>query len=227
MSSRGLFITGTDTDVGKTYVGCLLVQSLVNRGLRLGVYKPVASGFRQWSGSDGDRLWQAARRPGAIEHVTPQLFSAPLAPPIAAKHEGRCVDKALILRGYEAIRSSHEYHIVEGAGGLLSPISDTWTNADLILRWGLPVVIVTAWKLGVVSQVLTTLVACRSLGIDVECVVLNACAPNPEASHYELLINHMSRRGFEHIPVTKVDFGSTEFGDQRAPFAARSDAIDT
>ena len=95
MSRRtpGLFITGTDTGVGKTYVATLIVRSLLRAGHRVGVYKPVASGCRPERGTlvsdDALALWDAAGRPGELERVCPQRFEAPLAPPLAARAEGK------------------------------------------------------------------------------------------------------------------------------------------
>src|SRR4051812_47131517 len=94
--SLGLFITGTGTGVGKTYVGALVARALRDSGKRIGVYKPVASGCELRGGKlfspDAVTLWDAAGRPGTLEQVCPQMFAAPLAPHLAARLEGRRVD---------------------------------------------------------------------------------------------------------------------------------------
>src|SRR5580704_15299879 len=96
---KGLFITGTDTEVGKTYVAALVAQSLVAAGCRVGVYKPAASGCRREDGElisdDALALWEAAGRPGELSAVCPQCFAAPLAPHLAAEAENRAIDERL------------------------------------------------------------------------------------------------------------------------------------
>src|SRR5262245_38358578 len=125
---RGLFITGTGTAVGKTYVGALVARALRDSGKRVGVYKPVASGCEKTGGKlvspDAVALWEAAGRPGTLEQVCPQRFAAPLAPHLAARAEGQLVDGALLREGIEFWRKASDVVIVEGAGGLMSPISD-------------------------------------------------------------------------------------------------------
>src|SRR5689334_18385594 len=101
--SRGLFITGTGTGVGKTYVGALIARALRDAGKRVGVYKPVASGCErsddEFLSPDAIALWDAAGRPGSLSQVCPQTFSAPLAPHLAARAEGKRVDSKLLRDG--------------------------------------------------------------------------------------------------------------------------------
>ena len=101
----GLFITGTDTGVGKTYVAALLARSLSAAGYRVGIYKPAASGCRRDGQAlvcdDAVLLWESAGRPGLLERVCPQRFQAPLAPHLAAKAEGRRLDPELLRRGLD------------------------------------------------------------------------------------------------------------------------------
>src|SRR3954453_14971644 len=131
--SHGLFITGTGTGVGKTYVGALVVRALRDAGKRVGVYKPVASGCEMRGGKlvspDAIALWEAAGRPGTLEQVCPQFFAASLAPHLAARAEGRQVDSRLLREGIKFWRGTSDVVIVEGAGGLMSPISDDDYNA--------------------------------------------------------------------------------------------------
>ena len=87
----GLTILGTDTEVGKTFVACRILESLVRQGIAVGVYKQVASGAQTLEQSDGFQLWQASDQRGSLAEVTPQSFLAPLAPPIAAELEGKQV----------------------------------------------------------------------------------------------------------------------------------------
>jgi dethiobiotin synthetase len=178
--SRGLFITGTSTGVGKTYVAALIAKSLVASGKRVGVYKPVASGCELRDGrmfsEDATSLWEAAGRPGTIEQVCPQMFAAPLAPHLAARAEGNRVDETLLRSGLDYWRESCDIMLVEGAGGLMSPISDDNYNADLAEEFGFPLVVVAANELGTINATLQTLIVADTFreGLRVAGVVLNS-----------------------------------------------------
>lgn len=178
MKTSGLTILGTDTEVGKTFVACRILESLVRDGVAVGAYKPVASGAPTLEQSDGFQLWQASGQRGSLAEVTPQSFLAPLAPPIAAELEGLLVSDKLIIDGAGDLSSRCQFLVVEGAGGLMSPISWTMTNASLALELQFPVVLVSENRLGVVNQVLTTLTAARSMGLHVCCIVLNEMRNN-------------------------------------------------
>lgn len=164
--ASGLFITGTGTGVGKTYVAALIARSLRRTGVRVGVYKPVASGCERRAGQlispDALTLWEAAGRPGTPEQVCPQMFAAPLAPHLAAQAEGRRVDAALLREGIRYWKETSDVVIVEGAGGLMSPISDDDYNADLAAEFGYPLVVVTANELGTINATLQTLITARA-----------------------------------------------------------------
>jgi dethiobiotin synthetase len=178
--SRGLFITGTGTGVGKTYVAALIARSLVGAGKRVGVYKPVASGCELRNGKlyspDAAALWEAAGKPGSLDQVCPQMFSAPLAPHLAARAEGRRVDAALLSTGLEFWQSTSDIVLIEGAGGLMSPISDDDYNADLAKEFGYPLVVVAANQLGTINATLQTLITAKTYCGDlaVAGVVLNS-----------------------------------------------------
>jgi len=180
MAGDGLFVTGTDTGVGKTAVTVAIVRQLVrNRGLRVGVYKPVSSGVDpgRFSESDAARLWEAAGRPLSIEAVCPQMFAAAISPPRSARAEGRRVDEQLLRNGFDAWRDASDIVIVEGAGGLLSPLADTLLNADLALELGLPLVVVDAARLGSIGRTLAIVEAAAARGLRLAAVVLSQAEP--------------------------------------------------
>lgn len=166
MATPGLFISGTGTEVGKTHVAAMIVRELKAAGVKVGVYKPAASGCRREAGqlvaADAVALWEAAGRPRTLEEVCPQRFEAPLAPHLAAAAEGRRLDAKLLRSGFTAWQKQSDVVVVEGAGGLMSPLGEQEYNLDLAVDLGLPLVIVAANQLGVIHATLTTLITARS-----------------------------------------------------------------
>jgi dethiobiotin synthetase len=185
MAASGLFVTGTDTGVGKTAVAVALVRGLlqdtIRPGLRVGVYKPVASGVLRGD-AEGDvaRLWEAAGRPLSTEAVCPQMFAAMASPPRSARIEGRRVDERLLRSGFETWRHASDIVVVEGAGGLFTPLGDTTLNADLARDLGLPLVVVDAARLGTIGRTLAVVRAARAEGLRVAAVVLSQVEPCEE-----------------------------------------------
>jgi dethiobiotin synthetase len=179
----GLFITGTGTGVGKTYIGTLIARALRERGVRVGVYKPAASGCELSGGMlvspDAVTLWEAAGRPGTLEQVCPQLFAVPLAPHLAARAEGRGVNSQQLRKGLDFWRKSSDVVLVEGAGGLMSPISDDDYNADLAGDFGYPLLVVSANVLGTINATLQTLITASIYRdrLSVAGIVLNSPCP--------------------------------------------------
>lgn len=177
MKTLGLFVAGTDTDVGKTSVAAAIARDLAAAGKRVGVYKPVASGWVGSDGSDAAVLWKAAGRPGTLAEVCPQMFQAPLSPPRAAAVEGRTVDDALVCTGFSAWARNSDIVVVEGAGGLFSPLSYRLLNVDLACQLGLPVVLVDSARLGAIGRTLATARAAKAAGATLAAVVLSQVAP--------------------------------------------------
>jgi len=180
----GLFLTGTNTGVGKTYVGAMIARTLTSAGHRVGVYKPVESGCPRdgdrLSATDAEELWAAAGQPGELQHVCPQRFEAPLAPPQAAALEGKAVDSRLLRSGLDYWRERSDIVLVEGAGGLMSPLSNDIHgkgdyNIGLARDLGLPLVVVAVNELGTINATLQTLITARTLAADLPIagVVLN------------------------------------------------------
>ena len=181
----GVFITGTDTDVGKTTVAVALVEHLQTAGYRVGAYKPVASGARLVADSppvwdDVERLYAALTGEYHRDVIGPQRFLAPLAPPLAAQEEGRTVDVALMRSGLNWWRERVPFVIVEGAGGWYSPLSDEMLNADWAVELGWPVLIVARAGLGTINHTLLTVEAVQRRGLPVVGVVLNHAQPAGE-----------------------------------------------
>lgn len=185
----GLFITGTDTEVGKTYVTALIARDLLAAGHRVGVYKPAASGCRREADAvvsdDAVTLWDAAGRPGELDPVCPQRFSAPLAPHLAAEAEGKRLDAGLLRRGLEYWRARSEVILAEGVGGLMSPLGEDQYVADLAHEFGFPLIVVARNALGTINQTLQTLITAATFrdGLQIAGVVLNnPTSPGNDAS---------------------------------------------
>jgi dethiobiotin synthetase len=179
----GLFVVGTDTAVGKTFVASRIAAALQREGLRVGVYKPAASGCRREGKSlvsdDALALWDAAGRPATLHDVCPQRFAAPLAPHLAAKEERKEIDPALLRRGIEFWRLRSDIVVVEGAGGLMSPIGETEYIADLAEHFGYPLVVVVPNRIGAINGTLLTLItaAARPVPLPIAGIVLNDLLP--------------------------------------------------
>lgn len=194
--SPGLFITGTDTEVGKTYVAALIARALVAAGVGVGVYKPVASGCVDHTAltpalsqremenitDDAAVLWDAAGRPAELERVCPQRFEAALAPHLAARAEGEEIDSQLLREGVRFWQKRSDIVLVEGAGGLMSPLGDEDYVADLAYDLGYPLVVVSPNRLGTINATLQTLIAADTFrgGLPVAGVVLNDVASRPD-----------------------------------------------
>lgn len=188
----GVYVVGTDTEVGKTYQSCGLIRALVQRGVRVGVYKPVASGFALSDrASDPMQLRTAAGLDWPVERICPQNFAAALAPPVAAAAEQKTVDPELLVEGFRWWQTRCEFLVVEGVGGLLSPVSSTHTGLDLARLFSLPTLLVAANRLGAVNHTLLTLDVLQHADIVPVGVVLNPMpqlGPDPSASSNRQLL---------------------------------------
>ena len=178
---RGLFVTGTDTDVGKTLVAGAIARCLRRRGLQVAVFKPAASDCRRYRGqlvsADAEFLAACADSPHALSDIAPLRYAAALAPNVAAQREGRPVDVEAMLDAYRRIVDGADVVIVEGVGGLLCPISDELWVAHLARMTALPLVVVARAGLGTINHTLLTLHAARSAGLVVAGVVINRYPP--------------------------------------------------
>ena len=157
---KAFFITGTDTAVGKTYFAASLACALNEAGLKVGVFKPVESGCRYSQGKqvprDASILKLASGCDLDIPKICPYCFREALAPSEAAKIENVKIDKRRIIETFEYILDSHEVTIVEGAGGLLSPLYESWDVLELMRELCIPVINVVSSKLGAINHTLLT-----------------------------------------------------------------------
>jgi dethiobiotin synthetase len=179
---RGVFVTATDTGVGKTYLSAAIAAELRRQGLSVGVAKPVLTGLDDPGPHDHELL-------GATPAYT---FAPPVSPHLAAELAGLELDPAVLLANARAAAEGHDVIVVEGVGGLLVPLTRTWSVRDLAHELGLPVVLAARPALGTINHVRLTLEAARDL--DVRAVVLTPWPAAPsvvEESNRELLGAHV------------------------------------
>ncbi len=167
------FITGTDTDVGKTYITARLVRALRARGVDAIGFKPLCCGSRD----DAEALRAAADGALTLNEVNPVWLRAPAAPFAAALIENRAIDLDLIREEYVRLRARHSAILVEGVGGWLVPIRHDFTAADLAREWQLPVIVVVKNVLGALNHTALTVQAIRVAGLPCAGLVLNNPPP--------------------------------------------------
>ncbi|MCP5467659.1 MAG: dethiobiotin synthase [Deltaproteobacteria bacterium] len=197
--NKGFFIAGTDTGVGKTVIAGMIARYLSDRGVNLGVMKPIESGvLRGDESSDAVFLKKMARVEDSLEKINPYCFSQPLAPEVAAKMSGVHVELDLILQNFAELQTKHEAMIVEAAGGLLVPINEAQTNIDLIMALQLPVLLVARLGLGTINHTLLSLAYLQSRDIEVAGVILKAEGPDLDMSQHS---NLESLRKWSDVPI--------------------------
>jgi dethiobiotin synthetase len=190
----GLFISGTDTGVGKTFVACRLAELGRGAGLRMGVLKPAESG----RGGDAAALRQAAGSRHPLAWVRPYAFKRPLAPAVAAAEEGKRVRLGVLKSAYARMASDSDWTLVEGAGGLLVPYAPGLDGAGLAGALGLPALLVARAGLGTINHSLLSLEAARARGLRVLGIVLNGPARPGDPS---VATNAAQIRRLGHVPV--------------------------
>ncbi len=180
----GFIITGTDTDVGKTYVTQIIAKQFVKKEINIGLYKPACSGSelrednkikegQKFLWNDVELLFNAIDGQYDRSRICPQCFHAPVAPPVAAHLENKTVDSDLIYSGLKWWQDKVDLLLVEGVGGLLCPLSQEENIADFALKTGYPVIIVARLGLGTINHTLLTIEAAQSRGLKIAGIILN------------------------------------------------------
>jgi dethiobiotin synthetase len=201
---RGLLVTATDTGVGKTEVGCALLANARAAGLDAVGLKPAQSGVVAGEPSDAERLGAAAGWAEPPDVVCPYSFAAPLAPAVAARLAGVELSFGRIVDLVRAVAGRRSAVLVEGAGGLLAPLTGRETYADLAVALGLPVLVVARAGLGTVNHTALTVEALRARGLALAGIVLNRAAPwdDPSVPHNAAEITRLTNR----VPVGPLPF---------------------
>ena len=189
---RILFITGTDTGVGKTVLTALLAQFLRGRGVSVAALKPVCSGGR----ADSLALHLALGGVLTLDEINPWHFRAVVAPALAAKLEEKSVKLAPVLAHLHATQKKFDVTLVEGAGGLLSPLGENFNSRDLIAALRATPIIVAQNKLGAVNHVLLTLEALpKNLRAQAKVVLMSPAKPDAATASNAILLEPFLERG--------------------------------
>lgn len=178
---RGILITGTDTGVGKTFVGCGLAAALTAQGKTVGVLKPAETGCPMRDGrlfpEDAIRLAAFARTALPLEQLCPYRFAPPVAPAVAAELTGTTIEPQRIALAFAQLARHHDLTLVEGAGGLLVPLIGRYTFADLARDLRIPLVVVVGSKLGALNHTLLTLHCAQTRSLPIAGYILNHPLP--------------------------------------------------
>jgi dethiobiotin synthetase len=182
--TTGLFVTGTDTGIGKTHVAVALLRAFVAGGLRAAGMKPVAAGIAPGAAANDDVLALAAAGnvDAPLDERNPYAFADPIAPHVAAARAGVTIDAARIVAAYRALAQRADAVVVEGAGGALVPIGPREDMLDLARALGLPVVLVVGVRLGCLNHALATELAIRMRGLELAGWVANRVDPSMDAA---------------------------------------------
>ena len=176
--SKGVFVTGTDTGVGKTLVASALLHAARTLGLRSVGMKPVAAGIDP-SGyqEDVEALINAGNVSVDRQAINPYCFQAPIAPHLAAAESGIKIESDVILEAYRALSERADYVVVEGAGGLLVPLGSGLDTSDIAARIGLPLLVVVGLRLGCINHALLTIEAIRRRNLPIAGWIANCVDP--------------------------------------------------
>lgn len=199
--NKGIFITATDTEAGKTYISCKIAEELVKMGIKAGVMKPFASGSR----SDAIKLIKASGVKDKIEKVNPVYFKYPLAPYSSALLEKLKVDLSLVWKSYKVLSKKYEFMIVEGIGGLVVPIKKDYSVLDLIKGFKLPVLVAAKPGLGTVNHTVLTVQKLQQNKIKVLGIILSGKRKNTISER----TNPQIIRTLTKLPVLEVPYDKT------------------
>jgi dethiobiotin synthetase len=203
---KGLFITGTDTSVGKTLIAGGIASILAQQGLRVGVFKPIATGCRMEKGrliSDDARfLAKCSNCACGLAVVNPVSYLTPAAPFVAAKIENRRIDYSAIENAYRYICENHDIVIVEGIGGIRVPVSPRVDVLELADQFQMPVVVVARPNLGTINHTLLTVDAIRINDLPFAGVVISGYKPDTDDPAEKTAAEVMSN--FDDIKILSV-----------------------
>ncbi len=203
---RGIFVSGTDTGVGKTVIAAGLAGALRERGIDVGVMKPVETGATKMGNrlvaEDAEFLIKVSQVKDPHSLVNTYCWEAPLTPSLASRLAGAELDPEKIVAGYRRLRNVHQFVIVEGVGGLLVPLTDSYLVSDLVRELDLPLIVVTGPGLGTINHTLLTIECARRSGIEVIGIIVNYSSAGEKGICEETNPGIISRLG--QVPILGI-----------------------
>jgi dethiobiotin synthetase len=192
---RGVFVTGTDTAVGKTVVACAIAETLASRGERVAGFKPALTGLSELHGElpDHELLRRSAGSSQAAEAVSPYRFGPAVSPHLAAEEAGVHIVPGHLVAAAEATAANADVIVIEGVGGLLVPLCEGYLVRDFAAELAVPLVIVARPGLGTINHTLMTIECARTAGLEIAAVVLTPLSRFPGA------IEHSNRKTIERL----------------------------
>jgi dethiobiotin synthetase len=195
---RGLFVTGTGTEVGKTVVAAAIARTLARSGATVAVFKPAVTGLEEPGEADHELLRRAAGSDQSDEEVAPYRYGPAVSPHLAAELAGERIEPPRLLRAAGRAAAGADRLVCEGVGGLMVPLAPGYLVRDLARELALPLVIAAAPGLGTINHTLLTLEAARSAGLEPASVVLT---PWPEVPDAIAASNRRSLESLGGVPV--------------------------
>lgn len=175
--TKGIFITATGTDVGKTYVSALILKKIRNIGINCGYYKPAMSGIEEGKLCDVEYVFKIAKLEGNPMDFVSYPFEEALSPHLASKRAGISIDLCKIKSDFERIKSNYDYILVEGAGGIICPFNmedgKEILLPDVIKALGLDIIIIADAKLGTINSTVLTVEYAKQNNINIQGIILN------------------------------------------------------
>ncbi len=204
---RGIFVTGTGTEVGKTVVAAAISRTLANRGQTVAVFKPALTGLDEPGEPDHALLRRAAGSAQSDEEIAPYRYGPPASPHLAAAQAGEQIDPARLRAAARTAAEGADILVCEGVGGLLVPLSGDYLVRDFTADLGLPLVIATSPGLGTINHTLLTIAAARAAELRVEAVVLTPwpADPSPVERSNRGTIEALGKVEVEVLPPLDLD----------------------
>jgi len=206
---KGIFVTGTDTNVGKTYISCQIALALKQKHINVLPRKPVESGCKLVKGvllpEDASLLLNASQTSSSLDEVCPYRFAQAISPSVAAKLSGESLSLEQLKIACLNNISDNDFLLVEGAGGFYSPICEDALNADLANELKLPVILITEDRVGAVNQVLLTINAIETYKLNLLAIVLSSPTINPQIKHANNLseLSHLTNYPIFSTPYSQ------------------------
>ncbi|HEU5061548.1 MAG TPA: dethiobiotin synthase [Solirubrobacterales bacterium] len=208
--ARGVFVTGTGTEVGKTVVAATIARTLAGEGRRVAVFKPAVTGLDEGIETDHELLRRASGSSQSDEEIAPYRYGPPASPHLAAALAGEEIDPERLRQAARAAADGAEAIVCEGVGGLLVPLSPAYLVRDLAADLGYPLVVVASPGLGTINHTLLTVEAARAASLEVAAIVLNPWPEEPseiERSNRETIA---SLAGVPVLTLPRIDLGDPD-----------------